>query len=120
MQDFFGGYWHDAQFGYGHWALHEEVPGQKFFRWSLSRAGAIWTDLLTDTDGPYFEPQSGRLLDQNDHEFFAPYTTDRWREIYFPYKKIGPMVKASPYGALNVRNTPGRRHREFLCSPEGR
>ncbi len=106
LQDFFGGYWHDAQFGYGHWALHEEVPGQKFFRWSLSRAGAIWTDLLTDADGPYFEPQSGRLLDQNDHEFFAPYTTDRWREIYFPYKKIGPMVKASPYGALNVRSNP--------------
>jgi tetratricopeptide (TPR) repeat protein len=104
LQDFFGGYWHDAQFGYGHWAIHEEVPGQKFFRWSLSRAGAIWTDLLTDSDGPYFEPQSGRLLDQNDHEFFAPYTTDRWREIYFPYKKIGPMVKATPYGALNVRS----------------
>ncbi len=106
LQDFSGGYWHDANFGYGHWALHEEVPGQKFFRWSLSRAGAIWTGLLTDTDGPYFEPQSGRLLDQNDHEFFAPYTTDRWSEIYFPYKQIGPMVKANPYGALNVRNTP--------------
>ncbi len=25
--------------------------------------------------------------------------------MYFPYKKIGPMVKATPYGALNVRNT---------------
>lgn len=105
LQDFFGGYWHDSKFGYGHWALHEEVPGQKFFRWSLSRAGAIWTDLLTDTDGPYFEPQSGRLLDQNDHEFLAPYTTDRWSEIYFPYKDIGPMVKATPYAALNVTRT---------------
>lgn len=105
LQDFFGGYWHDSKFGYGHWALHEEVPGQKFFRWSLSRAGAIWTGLLTDTDGPYFEPQSGRLLDQNDHEFFAPYTTDRWSEIYFPYKDIGPMVKATPYAALNVTRT---------------
>ncbi len=105
FNDFSGGYWHDSQFGYGHWAMHEDVPGQKFFRWPLSGAGAIWESLLTDTDGPYFEPQNGRLLDQNDHEFFAPYSTDRWREVWFPFKKIGPMVKATPYGALNARNT---------------
>ncbi len=105
FNDFSGGYWHDSQFGYGHWAFHEDVPGQKFFRWPLSGAGAIWESLLTDTDGPYFEPQNGRLLDQNDHEFFAPYSTDQWREVWFPYKKIGPMVKATPYGALNARNT---------------
>jgi tetratricopeptide (TPR) repeat protein len=105
FNDFSGGYWHDSQFGYGHWAMHEDIPGQKFFRWQLSGAGAIWESLLTDSDGPYFEPQNGRLLDQNDHEFFAPYSTDQWREVWFPYKKIGPMVKATPYGALNARNT---------------
>jgi Tfp pilus assembly protein PilF len=105
LQESNGAYWHDSKFGYGHWALHEEVPGQKFFRWPLSRDGAIWENLLTDTDGPYFEPQSGRLLDQNDHEFFAPYTTDHWREFWFPYKQIGPMVKATPAGVLNARTT---------------
>lgn len=105
LQESNGAYWHDSKFGYGHWALHEEVPGQKFFRWPLSRAGAIWESLLTDSDGPYYEPQSGRLLDQNDHEFFAPYTTDRWREYWFPYKEIGPMVKATPDGVLNARTT---------------
>ena len=104
FNDFSGGYWHDSQFGYGHWAFHEDVPGQKFFRWPLSGAGAIWESLLTDADGPYFEPQNGRLLDQNDHEFFAPYSTDQWREVWFPYKDIGPMVKAAPCGALNARN----------------
>ncbi len=105
FNDFSGGYWHDSQFGYGHWAMHEDVPGQKFFRWQLSGAGAIWESLLTDSDGPYFEPQNGRLLDQNDHEFFAPYSTDQWTEVWFPYKKIGPMVMATPFGALNARNT---------------
>jgi tetratricopeptide (TPR) repeat protein len=105
FNDFSGGYWHDSEFGYGHWAMHEDVPGQKFFRWPLSGAGQIWESLLTDNDGPYFEPQNGRLLDQNDHEFFAPYTTDRWREVWFPYKKIGPMVKATPYLVLNARST---------------
>ncbi len=102
MNDSYGGYWHNSQFGFGHWALHEDVPGQKFFRWPLSGAGAIWETLLTDQDGPYFEPQCGRLLDQNDHEFFAPYTADQWRELWFPYKKIGPMVKATPAGALHA------------------
>ncbi|MCL4402956.1 MAG: DUF5107 domain-containing protein, partial [Acidobacteria bacterium] len=105
LEDFSGSYWRDSDFGYGHWAVHEEVPGQKFFRWPLSRAGAIWESLLTDADGPYFEPQTGRLLDQNDHEFLAPLSTDQWRELYFPYKKIGPMVKATPYAVLNVRNS---------------
>lgn len=105
LQEANGAYWHDSKFGYGHWALHEEVPGQKFFRWPLSRAGAIWENLLTDTDGPYFEPQSGRLLDQNDHEFFAPYTTDRWRELWFPYREIGPLVTATAAGVLNARTT---------------
>ncbi len=103
LQEANGGYWHDSKFGYGHWALHEEVPGQKFFRWSLARNGAIWEDLLTDSDGQYFEPQSGRLLDQNDHEFFAPYTTDRWREFWFPYKDIGPLSTATPAGVLSAK-----------------
>ena len=107
LQEFAGGYWHDWQFGYGHWALHDEVPGQKLFLWSTSRAGAIWQDLLTDNDGPYLESQTGRLLDQSDQEFLAPDTADRWRELYFPYKKIGPMVKATPYGALNVTRQGG-------------
>ena len=102
--DFSGGYWHDSDFGYGHWALHEDVPGQKFFHWSLSREGAIWENLLTDSDGQYIEHQTGRLLDQSDTGSFAPYSADHWEELYFPYKKIGPMVKANPYGALNVRN----------------
>jgi len=103
--DFAGGYWHQSQFGFGHWAPYSDLPGQKFFHWRLSRAGAIWEDLLTDSDGPYYEPQMGRLLDQSDTEFFAPYTADHWREVWFPYKKIGPMVKATPYGVLNARNT---------------
>lgn len=103
LQEANGGYWHDTKFGYGHWALHEEVPGQKFFRWSLARNGAIWEDLLTDNDGQYFEPQSGRLLDQNDHEFFAPYSTDRWREYWFAYKDIGPLSAATPEGVLHAK-----------------
>ena len=101
-ENFFGGYWHDSQFGFGHWALYDDVPGQKMWIWGLSRQGMIWEDLLTDTDGQYSEPQAGRYLNQSDHSLFLPFTADKWTEIWFPYKDIGPMVKASPLGVLNV------------------
>lgn len=102
--DFAGAYWHNDQFGFGHWAHYDDMPGHKFFHWSLAPSGGIWERLLTDNDGQYFEPQMGRLLTQEDHEFIAPYSSDHWREIWFPYKKIGPMVEATPFGALNVEN----------------
>lgn len=101
-ENFFGGYWHDAKFGFGHWALYDDVPGHKIWLWGLSRQGMIWEDLLTDEDGQYSEPQAGRYFNQSDHSLFLPYTADNWREIWFPYKDIGPMTKVSPLGVLNV------------------
>jgi hypothetical protein len=101
-ENFFGGYWHNLRFGFGHWALYEDVPGHKIWIWGLSRQGMIWEDLLTDTDGQYSEPQAGRYFNQSDHGIFIPYSGDSWREIWFPYKEIGPMAKASPVGVLNV------------------
>ncbi|MDN5200292.1 DUF5107 domain-containing protein [Fulvivirgaceae bacterium BMA10] len=109
--DFFGGYYHRDKFGFGHWSLYEEMPGQKLWLWALSRSGGIWEDLLTDTDGQYIEFQAGRLFNQyfpGDHQnpitqaTFAPYSTDTWREIWFPVKEIGGMTDVSPYGALHV------------------
>jgi len=101
-EEHFGGYWHDDEFGFGHWALYEDMPGHKVWIWALSRQGMIWEDLLTDEDGQYSEPQAGRFLNQNDHGLFAPYQSDQWREIWFPYQKIGLMDEASSIGALNV------------------
>jgi len=101
-ENFCGGYYHDEKFGFGHWALYDDIPGKKVWLWALSREGGIWEDLLTDADGQYCEPQTGRFYNQNDHEFLAPYTADSWSEIWFPYKEIGPMTKATPYAVLNV------------------
>jgi tetratricopeptide (TPR) repeat protein len=107
-ENFFGGYWHDAKFGFGHWALYDDVPGHKLWIWGLSRQGMVWENLLTDEDGQYSEPQAGRYFNQSDHALFLPYTADNWREIWFPYKDIGPMVKASPLGVLNVEQKKGQ------------
>ncbi len=108
--DFFGGYYHDKDFGYGQWSPYEEMPGQKLWLWSLSRSGGIWEDLLTDSDGQYIEFQAGRLFDQYfpgatnpiSQVGFDPYVMDSWSEIWFPFKEIGGMVDASKHAVLNV------------------
>ncbi len=110
-KDFFGGYYHNSKFGFGHWAPYEEMPGQKLWLWSMARSGGIWEDLLTDTDGQYMEFQAGRLFNQYSpgvtnpisQAKFEPYVMDRWREIWFPFKDIGGMVDGNEYGVLNVK-----------------
>ncbi|NAS10469.1 DUF5107 domain-containing protein [Poritiphilus flavus] len=109
-QDFFGGYYHDKDFGFGHWAPYEQMPGQKLWLWALSRSGGIWEDLLTDTDGQYIEFQAGRLFNQYfpgaenpvSQANFEPLVMDRWEEIWFPIKEIGGMEAANRYGVINV------------------
>jgi len=116
--DFFGGYYHNKNFGFGTWSLYEEMPGQKLWLWDLSRGGGIWEDLLTDSDGQYIEFQAGRLFDQYSagavnpisQVGFDPYVMDTWSEIWFPYKEIGGMEDASKEGVLNVESENGQTY----------
>lgn len=112
LKDFFGGYYTKAGYGFGHWARHEEMPGQKLWLWALSRSGGIWEDLLTDTDGQYVEYQAGRLLVQYTPDphvnpitqaGFDPYATDRWTETWFPLEGLGGLTEASRDGAIAIR-----------------
>jgi len=116
--DFMGGYYHNSEFGFGHWALYDEMAGHKLWLWSQARTGAIWTDLLTDSDRQYMEFQAGRLFNQYapspdlktpiTQVPFAPGVTDRWKEIWFPVKSIGGFVDVSPMGVLNVKHEDGK------------
>lgn len=115
--DFFGGYWHNEDFGMGRYAEHAEKPGKKIWIWGLSQQGMIWEKLLTDTDGQYVEVQSGRLYNQTaelstftpfKHRAFAPYATDEWTEYWFPVKGIKGFVEANPYGSLNASIKDGK------------
>ncbi|RYC53115.1 DUF5107 domain-containing protein [Flagellimonas olearia] len=109
-QNYFGGYYHDRNVGFGHLAPYEQMPGQKLWLWALSRSGGIWEDLLTDSDGQYIEFQAGRLFNQYSpgaenpitQANFDPYVMDSWSEQWFPIKQIGGMEAASKYGVLNV------------------
>jgi Tfp pilus assembly protein PilF len=116
--DFMGGYYHKSEFGFGHWALYDEMPGHKLWLWSQARNGAIWEDLLTDTDGQYMEFQAGRMFNQygGSSAFktpisqtpFTPGLTDRWTELWFPVKEIGGLIDVSPMGVLNVKPESGK------------
>ncbi|MCK5467188.1 MAG: DUF5107 domain-containing protein, partial [Cyclobacteriaceae bacterium] len=64
-ENFFGGYYHDSKFGFGHWSPNEEMPGKKLWQWTHSRAGEIWEDLASDTHGQHIEFQAGRLFSQH-------------------------------------------------------
>jgi tetratricopeptide (TPR) repeat protein len=110
-QDFFGGYYQDDGYGFGHWGRYEDIPGQKLWLWALSRQGGIWEDLLTDTDGQYVEFQAGRLLVQYSPSGeinpisevgFEPGASDRWSETWFPVEGLGGLTEASREGALFV------------------
>lgn len=111
LNDFFGGYYTEEDYGFGHWARHEEMPGQKLWIWALSRQGGIWEDLLTDTDGQYVEFQAGRQMVQYqpaDHlnpitkAAFDPMSASRWSERWFPLEGTGGLTDASRDGALHV------------------
>ncbi|MDB5280812.1 MAG: repeat-containing protein [Ferruginibacter sp.] len=111
-RNWFGGYWHDKNFGFGHWAPYTDAPGKKLWIWSLSREGAIWENLLTDKDGQYIEAQSGVTLNQAAERsgYHSPFTqlslrpmyAETKKEYWFPVKNTGGMADASPFGTLNV------------------
>lgn len=114
--NFFGGYWHDDDFGMARYGSHDDKAGKKIWIWGLSGQGMIWEHLLTDTDGQYVEMQSGRLFNQNSsgatftpfkHRSFAPYATDSWTEYWYPVLKTKGFVEAGEYGALNLRMENG-------------
>ena len=117
VTNFYGGFWHNDNFGFGHYSLYDEKPGKKVWIWGLSDQGMIWEKLLTDTDGQYTELQSGRLFNQAasestlspfKHRAFLPGTTDTWIEYWFPVKGINGLRNGAPQGSVNLTSGNGK------------
>ncbi|MHB8654863.1 MAG: DUF5107 domain-containing protein [Terriglobia bacterium] len=103
-RNFFGVYYHDSDYGVVHVADFHEVPGKKIWSWGVAGDGLIWTDLLTDHDGPYNEIQSGRYETQLNQEFMPPHRVESWTEYWYPVRGLGGgFVEATNQLALNVR-----------------
>ncbi len=106
-RNFFGAYYHQSDYGVVHVADSREVPGKKIWSWGVAGDGLIWTDLLTDHDGPYNEIQSGRYETQLNQEFMSPRRVESWTEYWYPVRGLaGGFVEATSEFALNVRFLP--------------
>lgn len=106
-RDFFGAYYHNSDYGVAHVADFREVPGKKYFSWGVADSGLVWTDLLTDSDGPYNEIQSGRYETQLNYEFMPPRRVESWTEYWYPVRGLeGGFAEATSQLAFNVRFTP--------------
>jgi tetratricopeptide (TPR) repeat protein len=114
--NFYGGYWHDDEMGFGRYSPYYEKLGKKVWILGLSQEGTRWENLLGDHDGLNVELQSGRLFNQASrgseltpfkHVGFAPYASDTWSDSWFPLKKTHGMTNASLRGALNLRTENG-------------
>ncbi|MEO8766089.1 MAG: DUF5107 domain-containing protein [Ginsengibacter sp.] len=114
--NFYGGFWHDEDFGMGHFATYDDKAGKKIWLWGLSGQGMTWEKLLTDTDGQEVEVQSGRLFNQPQgtssftpfkNKGFLPHTTDTWTEYWFPAVKTRGIVIGNNYGVLNIKKDNG-------------
>ncbi len=106
-RDFFGVYYADADYGVIHYADHRELTGKKFWTWGVAGDGTVWTDLLTDTDGPYNEIQAGRFETQFHRDFMPVHSVESWSESWYPVKQLdGGFVEATSQFAINVRFLP--------------
>lgn len=114
--DFYGGFWHNDNMGFGRYSPYYEKLGKKVWILGLSQEGARWENLLGDNDGLNVELQSGRLFNQASgssmftpfkHVGFDPYTTGSWTDYWFPVKETRGMTNASLRGALNLRIEKG-------------
>lgn len=101
--DFFGGYDHDANAGFVHWADHTIAPGKKMWTWGDGPVGHAWDRHLTDTDGPYVELMAGVFTDnQPDFSYLQPGETRRFSQYWYPIQDIGPAQQATRDAAVSL------------------
>lgn len=104
--DFFGGYDHGRRAGVLHYADHHAVPGKKFFEWGNGPEGELWSQILTDNDGPYLELMAGAYSDnQPDYSWLRPGEVKTWKHYWYPIRELGGAKAATLDAALNLEVT---------------
>jgi tetratricopeptide (TPR) repeat protein len=102
-RNFFGVYYDNANYGVVHVADYREVTGKKFWTWGTAGDGTIWTNLLTDSDGPYNEIQAGRFETQLNQDFMPAQAVESWTEYWYPVRQLdGGFVEATKQFAINA------------------
>lgn len=116
QRDFFGVYYHRANYGVVHVANFRQDPGKKVWTWGTAPSGMIWAHILSDSDGPYCEIQSGRFPTQGYREFMPARRVETWTEYWYPVRGLdGGFVAATSRMALNA--VYGRDTVTLIVSP---
>ncbi|MGL3151598.1 DUF5107 domain-containing protein [Microbacterium sp. A82] len=103
VDDFFGGYDHDVQAGFVHWADRAIAPGKKMWTWGDGPVGHAWDRHLTDSDGPYVELMAGVFTDnQPDFTWLRSGETRTFSQYWYPIQDIGPAVQATLDAAVGL------------------
>ena len=108
LEDFFGVYYEEQDCGLVHVANVHECYGKKFFTWGTSDHGKVWSEALSDGDGPYCEIQSGRFVDQGTWRLMPPHHSERWLEWWYPVRGTGGFSRANREAAVQVTGRNGR------------
>jgi len=102
LEDFFGVYYPDLDFGVCHVADVHDAFGKKMFTWGTSEEGRTWSGVLSDGDGPYCEMQSGRFVDQGTYRMLPPHHTLQWTEHWYAVKGTGGFAWANQEAAVRL------------------
>jgi len=108
LEDFFGVYYEERDFGLVHVADVHQAFGKKFFTWGTADHGRMWSAALSDRDGPYCEVQSGRFVDQATWRLLAPHHTVLWTEHWYPVRGIGGFSYANRDAAVRIATANGQ------------
>jgi tetratricopeptide (TPR) repeat protein len=104
LEDFFGAYYEELDFGVVHVASVHDAFGKKFFTWGTSDHGRMWAEALSDGDGPYCEMQSGRFVDQGTWRMLPPHHTIQWCEHWYAVHGTGGFACAGREAAVRIRD----------------
>lgn len=113
-EDYFGYYDHDRQFGVAHIAPWYKIRGKKFFTWGTGDDGLIWTEMLSDSAGPYIEVQAGPFPTQSDFGMLQPHTTNTWEAMWYPVRGTGAFTFANEYAALRLETKASGRKQKTV------
>ncbi|MGO9112020.1 MAG: DUF5107 domain-containing protein [Thermoguttaceae bacterium] len=101
--DFFGGYDHGKKAGVAIVADHYIAPGKKFFAWGNGPEGEMWSNVLTDADGPYLELMSGGYSDnQPDYSWIEPGEVKVVEQYFYPIRELGGIKNANLDAAVSL------------------
>jgi tetratricopeptide (TPR) repeat protein len=104
--NFFGAWQHSKNYGYIHYADHQDVAGMKLWSWGKAPIGVVNQSALTDDGSIYAETQCGAMETQLDFDFLTPFSMKSWREWWIPLRQIQGLTCASSEIGANIRLKP--------------